>query len=61
MNASVFTSYKYTMNAMLPHPDAEATLGQVALAGSASGIFTSCVALVPLALSSARSAALMQR
>ncbi|GAA5916974.1 hypothetical protein JCM8208_003228 [Rhodotorula glutinis] len=43
MNASVFTSYKYTMNAMLPHPDAEATLGQVALAGSASGIFTSFI------------------
>ncbi|GAA5941756.1 hypothetical protein JCM3775_000095 [Rhodotorula graminis] len=43
MNASVFTSYKYAMNAMLPHPDAEATLAQVTLAGSASGIFTSFI------------------
>ncbi|GAA5838063.1 hypothetical protein JCM9279_004115 [Rhodotorula babjevae] len=43
MNASVFTSYKFAMNAMLPHPDAEATLAQVALAGSASGVFTSFI------------------
>ncbi|GAA6051790.1 hypothetical protein JCM3770_004973 [Rhodotorula araucariae] len=43
MNASVFTSYKFAMNAMLPHPDAEPTLTQITLAGSASGIFTSFI------------------
>ncbi|BGP39524.1 hypothetical protein JCM10449v2_003475 [Rhodotorula kratochvilovae] len=43
MNASVFTSYKFAMNAMLAHPDAEPTLAQITLAGSASGIFTSFI------------------
>lgn len=53
MNASVFTSYKYTMNALLSRdarardcagdggPDPEPTLLQITAAGSASGVFTS--------------------
>ncbi|GAA5905744.1 hypothetical protein JCM6882_000448 [Rhodosporidiobolus microsporus] len=41
MNASVFTSYKFAMTSLLPSPDAEPTLAQITLAGSASGIFTS--------------------
>jgi hypothetical protein len=43
MNASVFTSYKYTMNLLLSSsPEAtEPTLAQITAAGSASGVFTS--------------------
>ncbi|GAA6017107.1 hypothetical protein JCM11491_003261 [Sporobolomyces phaffii] len=45
MNASVFTSYKYTMSQfLLSSPDAEPNLGQITVAGSISGIFTSVVA-----------------
>ncbi|GAA5863471.1 hypothetical protein JCM3774_005305 [Rhodotorula dairenensis] len=49
MNASVFTSYKYTMNALLSRdgqgggPDPEPTLLQITAAGSASGVFTSLI------------------
>ncbi|GAA5846044.1 hypothetical protein JCM11251_005395 [Rhodosporidiobolus azoricus] len=43
MNASVFTSYKFTMNSLLSAPDAEPTLAQITLAGSASGVFTSLI------------------
>lgn len=43
MNASVFTSYKYTMNLLLPGSGAEPNLWQITAAGSASGVFTSCV------------------
>ncbi|GAA5880210.1 hypothetical protein JCM16303_001253 [Sporobolomyces ruberrimus] len=42
MNASVFTSYKYTMSQfLLSSPDQEPTLSQITIAGSISGIFTS--------------------
>ncbi|BGP55072.1 hypothetical protein JCM8202v2_002666 [Rhodotorula sphaerocarpa] len=43
MNASVFTSYKYTMNLLLPGSDAEPNLWQITAAGSASGVFTSLI------------------
>ncbi|GAA5844090.1 hypothetical protein JCM3766R1_004519 [Sporobolomyces carnicolor] len=44
MNASVFTSYKYTMSRiLLDSPDQEPTLAQITIAGSASGIFTSVI------------------
>ncbi|GAA5912400.1 uncharacterized protein JCM6883_005656 [Sporobolomyces salmoneus] len=44
MNASVFTSYKYTMSRiLLSSPDQEPTLGQITIAGSVSGIFTSFI------------------
>ncbi|GAA5990783.1 hypothetical protein JCM10908_000013 [Rhodotorula pacifica] len=44
MNASVFTSYKYTMNALLlPTPESEPTLGMITVAGAASGVFTSLI------------------
>ncbi|GAA5994246.1 hypothetical protein JCM5350_001820 [Sporobolomyces pararoseus] len=44
MNASVFTSYKYTMSqVLLSNPDEEPTLSQITIAGSISGIFTSVI------------------
>ncbi|GAA6014063.1 hypothetical protein JCM10207_000224 [Rhodosporidiobolus poonsookiae] len=43
MNASVFTSYKLAMNALLSTPDAEPTLVQITAAGAFSGIFTSLI------------------
>ncbi|GAA6008502.1 uncharacterized protein JCM10292_006945 [Rhodotorula paludigena] len=43
MNASVFTSYKLAMNAMLSSPDTEPTLTQITAAGAASGVFTSVI------------------
>ncbi|KAK4055933.1 hypothetical protein OIO90_002926 [Microbotryomycetes sp. JL221] len=39
INASVFTSYKYTMSCMVGH--SSPTLWQICLAGASSGIFTS--------------------
>lgn len=48
MNASVFTSYKYTMNLLSPGDgQKEPGLGEVAIAGAASGVFTSFVLSVP--------------
>ncbi|GAA5866839.1 hypothetical protein JCM8547_003580 [Rhodosporidiobolus lusitaniae] len=43
INASVFTSYKFTMNSLLSSPSAEPTLAQITLSGSASGVFTSLI------------------
>ncbi|BGP31588.1 hypothetical protein JCM10296v2_003360 [Rhodotorula toruloides] len=44
MNASVFTSYKYTMNLLSPSDgQKEPGLGEVAIAGAASGVFTSTI------------------
>ncbi|BGP07558.1 hypothetical protein JCM10049v2_003396 [Rhodotorula toruloides] len=44
MNASVFTSYKYTMNLLSPGDgQKEPGLGEVAIAGAASGVFTSVI------------------
>ncbi|KAK4334120.1 Mitochondrial carrier domain-containing protein [Rhodotorula toruloides] len=44
MNASVFTSYKYAMNLLSPGDgQKEPGLGEVAVAGAASGVFTSII------------------
>ncbi|BGP24182.1 carnitine acyl carnitine carrier, mitochondrial [Rhodotorula toruloides] len=44
MNASVFTSYKYTMNLLSPGDgQKEPGLIEVAIAGAASGVFTSII------------------
>ncbi|KAK4046158.1 hypothetical protein OIV83_006299 [Microbotryomycetes sp. JL201] len=41
INASVFTSYKYSMNLMVGHDGTGPNLWQICAAGAASGIFTS--------------------
>ncbi|GAA5973159.1 hypothetical protein JCM21900_003680 [Sporobolomyces salmonicolor] len=43
INASVFSSYKFAMNLQLSSPSEEPTLGQITVAGAASGVFTSFI------------------
>ncbi|GAA5877229.1 hypothetical protein JCM1840_003025 [Sporobolomyces johnsonii] len=43
INASVFSSYKFAMNLQLSSPSQEPTLGQITVAGAASGVFTSFI------------------